>query len=217
MESLLTPARREKMRRLLERKQPCLRVMLENVHDSHNISAVMRSSDAVGVLHFYYSVDRPEHIKTHKTITQGAHRWLLRERISTEDRLEFLRGRRREGMQIVVSELSEESVDFRSVDYTRPSLLLFGNEKEGVTPEVAELATHRVIIPMHGMVQSLNVSVAAALILYEAERQRSKAGFYDAPRLEEEKIRELMEEWSFRDALYRKSRGRVRREGGGAG
>jgi tRNA (guanosine-2'-O-)-methyltransferase len=197
------------MRRLLERKQPCLKVMLENVHDSHNISAVMRSADAVGVLDFYYSLETPGHIKTHKTITQGAHRWLRKERIATEKRLEFLAGIREEGVQIVVTALSEESVDFRSLDYTRPTLLLFGNEKEGVTPEVEAMATRKAIIPMHGMVQSLNVSVAAALILYEAERQRSEAGFYDSPRMEESAREALLEEWIRRDGILRKSRGKL--------
>jgi len=114
-------------------------------------------------------------------------------------------------MQILVTELSEESLDFREVDYTRPTLLLFGNEKEGVTPEVSALATRRIVIPMHGMVQSLNVSVAAALILYEAERQRKAAGFYDRPRLDESRCQALMEEWIRRDSILRKSRGRIGR------
>ena len=109
----------------------------------------------------------------------------------------------------MVAELSEESVDFRSLDYTLPTLLVFGNEKEGVSPEVSAEATRRVVIPMHGMVQSLNVSVAAALILYEAERQRAAAGYYDTPRLDEATTEALLAEWIHRDAVLRKSRGRI--------
>ena len=208
---LLTPERIAKIEKLLDRRQPCLQVMLENVHDSHNISAVMRTADAVGVLDFYYSLELSGHVKTHKTITQGAHRWLRRERIPTQSRVEFLKRKRKEGMQILVTELSEESLDFREVDYTRPTLLLFGNEKEGVTPEVSALATRRIVIPMHGMVQSLNVSVAAALVLFEAERQRNRVGFYDRPRIDPELRRELLERWIRRDGIVRKSRGRVNR------
>ena len=208
---VLTPERIAKIEKLLDRRQPCLQVMLENVHDSHNISAVMRTADAVGVLDFYYSLELSGHVKTHKTITQGAHRWLRKARIPTEKRVAFLERKREEGMQILVTELSDDSQDFREVDYTRPTLLLFGNEKEGVTSEVSALATRRIVIPMHGMVQSLNVSVAAALILYEAERQRSRAGFYDRPRIDPELRRELLAQWIRRDGILRKSRGRVNR------
>jgi tRNA (guanosine-2'-O-)-methyltransferase len=206
---ILRPERIAKMKSLLERKQPCLQVMLENVHDSHNISAVMRSAEAVGVLDFYYSLELEGHVKTHRTITQGAHRWIRKERIATEERLDFLRLKRDEGMQIVVAELSAESVDFRRIDYRLPTLLLFGNEKEGVTPEVSALATRRIVIPMHGMVQSLNVSVAAALILYEAERQRAAAGYYDTPRLPEAERKALLDAWIRRDGILRRSRGKI--------
>jgi len=208
---LLTPERINRMRSLLERKQPCLKVLLENVHDSHNISAVMRTADAVGVLDFYYSLEGEKPVKTHRTITQGAHRWLRKERIATDRRTAFLSALREEGYQIVVTTLSSERVDFRSVDYTVPTLLIFGNEKEGVTPEVEAMATRRVIIPMHGMVQSLNVSVAAALILYEAERQRAAAGYYAVPRLNEAEREHLLSEWIRRDGILRRSRGKINR------
>ncbi len=206
---MITPKRRQRIEALLERKQPDLQVLLDDVHDSRNISAVIRTCDAVGVLHFYYSRNSPDHVKTHRTVTQGAHRWLLKERIEYEKRAQFLRRKREEGMQILVTQLGEESRDFREIDYTLPTLLVLGNEKEGVSAEVAAEATHRVIIPMHGMVQSLNVSVAAALILYEAERQRQAAGFYDRPQLDEARRQALMEEWIRRDSILRKSRGRI--------
>ncbi len=206
---MITPQRRQRIQALLEQKQPDLQVLLDDVHDSRNISAVIRTCDAVGVLHFYYSRNSPDHVKTHRTVTQGAHRWLLKERIDYEKRAQFLRRKREEGMQILVTQLGEESRDFREIDYTLPTLLVLGNEKEGVSAEVAAEATHRVIIPMHGMVQSLNVSVAAALILYEAERQRQAAGFYDRPQLDEARRQALMEEWIRRDSILRKSRGRI--------
>lgn len=206
---MITPQRRQRIEALLEQKQPDLQVLLDDVHDSRNISAVIRTCDAVGVLHFYYSRNSPDHVKTHRTVTQGAHRWLLKERIDYEKRAQFLRRKREEGMQILVTQLGEESRDFREIDYTLPTLLVLGNEKEGVSAEVAAEATHRVIIPMHGMVQSLNVSVAAALILYEAERQRQAAGFYDRPQLDEARRQALMEEWIRRDSILRKSRGRI--------
>ncbi len=205
----ISERRWRRMEELLDAKQPCLKVLLDGVHDSRNISAVMRSAEAVGVLDFYYALELAGHVKTHRTVTQGAHRWLRKARIATEKRVAFLRALREEGYQIVVTELGEGSVDFRTIDYTRPTLLVFGNEKEGVSPELSSEATHRAVIPMHGMVQSLNVSVAAALLLYEAERQRVEAGYYETPRLDAGIREELLEEWSRRDGLLRRSRGRL--------
>jgi tRNA (guanosine-2'-O-)-methyltransferase len=81
-------------------------------------------------------------------------------------------------MQVLATNLSEKAVDFRAIDYTRPTCILLGQEKTGITPEALALADSDIIIPMVGMVQSLNVSVASALILYEAQRQRQNAGMY---------------------------------------
>lgn len=75
-------------------------------------------------------------------------------------------------MQILATHLSDNAVDFREIDYTRPTCILMGQEKTGITQEALAPADQDIIIPMIGMVQSLNVSVASALILYEAQRQR---------------------------------------------
>jgi tRNA (guanosine-2'-O-)-methyltransferase len=174
------------------------------------MSAVIRTADAVGVMDLHYARNKPEHVPVHTLVTQGAHRWLRRHRIPYEARADFLRQKRQEGMQILVTHLEEASLDFREIDYTRPTMLVFGNEKEGVSEEVLAEATHSIVIPMHGMVQSLNISVAAALILYEAERQRKAAGYYASPRMPEEERKRLLEEWLARDTLVRRSKGRVR-------
>jgi tRNA (guanosine-2'-O-)-methyltransferase len=82
------------------------------------------------------------------------------------------------GMQVLATHLSDKAVDFRTIDYTRPTCILLGQEKTGISPEALALADSDIVIPMVGMVQSLNVSVASALILYEAQRQRQNAGMY---------------------------------------
>ena len=110
--------------------------MLDNVHSSQNLSAIIRSSDAVGVLDIYYSVKENETLRIHKTITQGAHRWTHRYRINDEDKVAFLKQKKSEGFQVVVTHLEERAVSFRDVDYTKPTLLVMGNEKEGVSSEV---------------------------------------------------------------------------------
>ena len=193
----------------LSRKQPTLQVMLDNVHSSQNLSAIIRSSDAVGVLDIYYSTKENETLRIHKTITQGAHRWTHRYRMNDADKVAFLKQKKGEGFQIVVTHLESRAVSFREVDYTKPTLLVMGNEKEGVSPEVIAQADEVIIIPMQGMVQSLNVSVATALILYEAQRQLENAGRYDTPQMSLEKREEIKEAWVYRDTIARRSKGQI--------
>ncbi|MEN8727326.1 MAG: TrmH family RNA methyltransferase, partial [Sulfurovum sp.] len=114
-----------------------------------------------------------------------------------------------QGFQVVVTHLEERAVSFRQIDYTKPTLLVMGNEKDGVSAEVIEMADEVIIIPMQGMVQSLNVSVATGLILYEAQRQLEDAGRYDAPLLSEEKTEEIKAAWIYRDTIARKSKGQI--------
>ena len=193
----------------LSRKQPTLQIMLDNVHSSQNLSAIIRSCDAVGVLDIYYSTKENEALRIHKTITQGAHRWTHRYRMKDDDKVAFLKQKKSQGFQIVVTHLEERAVSFREIDYTKPTLLVMGNEKEGVSPEVIKMADEVIIIPMQGMVQSLNVSVATALILYEAQRQLENAGRYDAPILSEEKREEIKAAWVYRDTVARRSKGEI--------
>ncbi len=193
----------------LSRKQPTLQIMLDNVHSSQNLSAIIRSSDAVGVLSIYYSTKENESLRIHKTITQGAHRWTHRYRMNDEYKVAFLKQKKSEGFQIVVTHLEERAVSFREIDYTKPTLLVMGNEKEGVSSEVIAQADEVIIIPMQGMVQSLNVSVATALILYEAQRQLENAGLYDTPQITLEKREEIKEAWVYRDTIARKSKGLI--------
>jgi len=193
----------------LSRKQPTLQIMLDNVHSSQNLSAIIRSCDAVGVLDIYYSTKENESLRIHKTITQGAHRWTHRYRMHDAHKVAFLKEKKAQGFQVVVTHLEERAVSFREIDYTKPTLLVMGNEKEGVSPEVIAMADEVIIIPMQGMVQSLNVSVATALILYEAQRQLENAGRYDKPILTEEKREEIKATWVYRDTIARRSKGQI--------
>ncbi len=206
---MLNDNRIARIDKLLGGKQPTLQVMLDNVHSSQNLSAIIRSADAVGVLDIYYSTKENESLRIHKTITQGAHRWTHRYRVNERDKVKFLKMKKEEGFQIVVTHLEERAVSFRDVDYTKPTLLVMGNEKEGVSQEVIAEATDVIIIPMQGMVQSLNVSVATALILYEAERQLENAGMYATPQISFEKREEIKTAWVYRDTIARRSKGQI--------
>ena len=193
----------------LSRKQPRLQIMLDDVHSSQNLSAIIRSCDAVGILDIFYSTKLNETLRIHKTITQGAHRWTRRYRIHDSDKTKFLKEKKSQGFQVVVTHLEKRAVSFREIDYTKPTLLVMGNEKEGVSPDVIALADEVIIIPMQGMVQSLNVSVASALILYEAQRQLEDAGYYDTPALNSQEAEEIKSAWIYRDTIARRSKGEI--------
>lgn len=204
-----TERRLERIHDSLLRKQPTLQVMLDNVHSSQNLSAIIRSCDAVGVLDIYYSTKENESLRIHKTITQGAHRWTHRYRMDDKHKVAFLEQKKAQGFQVVVTHLEECAVSFRQIDYTKPTLLVMGNEKDGVSAEIVEIADAVISIPMQGMVQSLNVSVATALILYEAERQLENAGRYDTPLLSAEKRGEIKDAWVYRDTMKRNYKGQI--------
>ncbi len=199
----------ERIEDILLRKQPTLQVMLDGVHSSQNLSAILRTCDGVGVLHFYYTTKEDQDLRIHKTITQGAHRWVERTRIDNHNRVSFLKQKQEEGFQIVVTHLEHRARSFRKINYTKPTLLVMGNEKDGVSKEVVDIADEVIIIPMQGMVQSLNVSVATALILYEAERQLENAGKYIVPQLRDEQRESIRDRWLYRDVIARRSKGKI--------
>jgi len=190
----VTPERYRRLRSVLDKRQPDLTVLMENVHKPHNLSAILRTADAVGVYEAH-AVNPTGGVPTYHDTSGGSEKWVyLRVHPSIEEAAAHLKER---GFTIYAANLSERAVDYRQVDYVRPAVVLLGAEKWGVSQRAAELADADVIIPMMGMVQSLNVSVAAAVILFEAQRQRLEAGLYDRPRLDPETYRRTLFEWGY--------------------
>ncbi|WP_018110580.1 tRNA (guanosine(18)-2'-O)-methyltransferase TrmH [Thermus igniterrae] len=188
----MTEARRKRLEEVLSRRQPDLTVLLENVHKPHNLSAILRSCDAVGVLEAH-AVNPTGGVPTFNETSGGSHKWVyLRVHPSIQEAYAHLRAR---GFRVYATALREDALDYRQVDYTRPTAILLGAEKWGVSEEALALADGAIRIPMLGMVQSLNVSVAAAVILFEAQRQRLQAGLYQEPRLEPELYQKVLEDW----------------------
>ncbi|WP_192458529.1 tRNA (guanosine(18)-2'-O)-methyltransferase TrmH [Musicola keenii] len=189
----MTPQRYARIRDMLNNRQPDLTVCMEQVHKPHNVSAVIRTADAVGV-HQVHAVWPTNRMKTLVSTAAGSNSWVqVKTHRSIHDAVSHLKS---QGMQVLATNLSASAVDFRDVDYTRPTCILLGQEKTGISAEALALADQDIIIPMIGMVQSLNVSVASALILYEAQRQRQLAGMYQreiSPLDEEEQQRLLFE------------------------
>ena len=202
-------AREARIDKILAYKQPHFELFLDNIHDSHNLSAIIRSADAVGLLNLYYT--NPENccFKIHKNITQGAQHWVNRYRVEEKEKVRFLQEKKAAGYQVLVTYIAEETVVFRDIDYTIPTIMIMGNEKKGVSAELIALADSTIEIPMRGMVQSLNVSVATALILYEAQRQREDAGMYESAQLSQNDRDKIKKKWIYRDTVARRSKGKI--------
>jgi tRNA (guanosine-2'-O-)-methyltransferase len=190
-----TERRQERIRFVLARRQPDLTVVLENVHDPHNVSAILRSCDGVGVLqaHAVYSSEEPPPGAFARQTSASAAKWVAVERhASIAACFECLRA---DGFTILVTSIGHGSRSLFAWDLTRPIALVLGNEMRGVSAEARDLADGAIEIPMAGMVQSLNVSVACAVCLYEAYRQRTAAGAYESPKLAPSLLRALEEDW----------------------
>lgn len=177
---------------MLARRQPDLTVLAEDVHKPHNLSAMLRSCDAVGI-GTVHAVWPTGGVPTYNATSASAEKWV--EVIVHGDTRAAIGHLKARGMRVYAAHLSGTARDYREVDYTAPCATVFGNERSGVSREAAELADEHVIIPMLGMVQSLNVSVATAVILFEAQRQRLAAGLYDAPRLPQDELASLASDW----------------------
>lgn len=188
----MTLQRRQRISDVLSKRQPDLTVLAEEVHKPHNLSAVIRSCDAVGI-GTVHAVRPTGGVATFSATSASADKWV--ELVVHDGIASAVAALKARGMRVYAAHLSQQAVDYRAVDYTQPCALLLGNEKAGVSSEAAALADEHVIIPMLGMVQSLNVSVAAAVILFEAQRQRLAAGMYDRVSLSDEELREITKRW----------------------
>ena len=188
--------RLQRVLEVLRKRQPDLTLVAEDVYKPHNLSAMLRSADAVGIGRVH-AIHPGGSVPTYNATSASAEKWV---EVTTHDSLDgVLATVRPAGMQLLAAHLSDEAIDYRDIDYTRPSAILLGNERSGVTAAAAAAADRHIAIPMHGMVQSLNVSVATAVILFEAQRQRRRAGHYDTARLGEREIEEAAFTWLFPD------------------
>jgi len=189
----MRPERFHRLREVLLRRQPDLTVLMEHVHKSHNFSAILRNCDAAGVLEAH-AVPPDRGLDLHHGTSAGTKKW-VRVRLHAEVG-EAVRHLHEQGFTVLAAHPSRQAVDYREVDFTRPTAVMVGAELHGVSEEGLGLADRLVVIPMVGMVHSLNVSVATALLLYEAMRQRQAAGMYEASRLDEDAFRRTLFEWA---------------------
>ena len=189
----MTPERYQRLRAVLDRRQPDLTVITDNVHKGRNLSAIVRTADAAGIAEMHAVIDDKDY-KAFRGTAMGSHSWVAVRR--HRDIAALITGLQGDGYQVLAAHLDADSVDYRQPDYTRPTAILLGAEKRGVSAEACALADAHITIPMMGMVQSYNVSVAVGIILSEAQYQRDQQGLYDRPRLDEQTYRQTLFEWA---------------------
>ncbi len=188
-----TNERIAKAKKVLSFRQPDLRIALEEVTNTHNASAVVRTCDAAGIMYVEIISTAMEPFPVNRAISTRAEKWLkFNYYASTSACLKHLK---KEGFTIVATHLGKEASPYTSLDYTDPTVIVFGNESEGISKEALELSDHIVKIPMVGMVQSLNLSVSVGIILYEAMKQRQEKGYYGDSRLSTAEFRSFLNQW----------------------
>ncbi len=187
----ITPRRREKIERVLAMRQKDLTLVLANIHDPHNVSAIYRSCDAFGVagVHLYYTNNTFPALGLKSSAS--ARKWVYTHRHKDLAALRTALA----GHQLLATSCSPVAAPLASYDFTRPTAIIMGNEHSGVPQEMLDIVDGEVFIPMYGMIQSFNVSVAAAIILAEASRQRLAAGNYNQPSYPPDEYAALLEEW----------------------
>ncbi len=192
----MTPQRNERLTSVLQKRQNDLTVVLENVFDPHNISAVMRTCDSVGIQEIFILNTRiPRHKKWGKKSSSSASKWLTIRQFTDLDTC--WKALKENYDRVLTTHLSGDAVGLYSLDLTGRVALVFGNEHEGVTEDLRQRADGNFIIPQVGIIQSLNISVACAVSIYEAFRQKSAAGHYDQPKLQGAYLEELRTQWGF--------------------
>ncbi|MFD2921830.1 TrmH family RNA methyltransferase [Terrimonas rubra] len=191
----MTPERTAALSKALAKRQQDITIVLENVFDPHNISAVMRTCDAVGIQEIFILNSKiPRHKKWGFKSSSGAKKWLtVHEFEQFESCMETLRKRYD---RILTTHLSDDAVNLYQVDFTQSIALVFGNEHGGVSQEMVAAADGNFIIPQVGIIKSLNISVACAVTLYEAYRQKTLAGHYDRNNIPEAQQQALMQQWA---------------------
>lgn len=190
----MTPRRFRRLRTVLDQRQTTLTVLLDQVHKPYNFSAILRTCDAVG-MYEAHAITPPGQLRPSRRAASGAQKWIkVRVHASGPEALQHLKAR---GFRCVVAHPCREAIDFRTVDYLQPIVVVLGGERDGVSPQVMQRTDVSVAIPMLGAVTSLNVSLAAALILFEAQRQRLQAGYYRRGWLDSPTYDATLFEWAY--------------------
>jgi len=190
----MLPERFQKLKKALYARQTDLTVVMENVHKPHNMAAILRSCEAIGIHEAHIVTPEGLSFKRPKAAA-GVLNWI---ELQKHERLEpVIDQLKSSNSRIIAAHPSEDATHFREYDYTQPTAIVMGSERTGLSQQALNEVDELVYIPMHGLVQSLNVSVSAALILYEAQRQREIKGLYKTTGLDADTIQHTLFEWAW--------------------
>lgn len=190
----MTPQRLHKINTVLQHRQNDLTILLENVFDPHNVSAVMRSCDAVGIQEiFVVNTEEPPAKRWGYKSSGSAYKWVTVHQFT--DLPSCLQAVRLKYDVVLTTALTSNAVSLYELDLTQKMALVFGNEQNGITEELNAAADGNFVIPQVGMIKSLNISVACAVTLYEAFRQKSAKGHYNTQKLSAEEYHTLKTDW----------------------
>jgi len=194
----MTPERFQKIKDVLNMRQPDLTIVMDNVHKPHNLAAIIRTCDAVGIGDIHGVSSNEQKVGVNLKSASGSDHWVnLYIHDSTSSIITLLK---KDGFSIYAANDSQAAVDYRRIDYRKPTAIVLGAELDGISQDTLEGADGEIKIPMQGMVKSLNVSVANAVVIFEAQRQRLRAGLYDTCRLENDLYEKLLFEFSYPEA-----------------
>jgi len=203
----MTPERFLKIKQVLQQRQTDLTVIMDNIHKPHNFNAIVRTCDAVGVSDVQY-IPVKKGYRQLNYYAKGSQKWV--ETHKYDDFPSAAQIFKKQGYQLLAAHFSDAAVDYREIDYTQPTAIVMGTELKGISDETAAIVDKHIIVPMVGMVASLNVSVASAVILFEAQAQRLAAGMYKTRAMDDARYYKLLFEWSYpRLARMYRERGEV--------
>ena len=202
----ILPRRFERIKNVLNCRMKNLTVLVEDVNKPHNLSAILRSCDAAGVFEANF-ISKKNAVKTFNSTAQGSQKWV---RLKThENTINAISELKNNGFKLYGTTLNRKSIDYRNFDYSENTCFVLGAEKWGLSDEIISMVDQSIFIPMRGMVQSLNVSVAASILLFEAIRQRNSKGLLpiNGEGLKGKEYQNTLFEWSYPElaSLYKKS------------
>ena len=204
----LLPRRYERLKSVLNKRMSNLTVLIENVEKPHNLSAIIRSCDAVGILEAYAIFNKEKYL-TFNSTAQGSQKWVqINQYKETTKAIKVLKSK---GFKLYGTNLNPTSIDYRECNFKGATAFILGAEKWGISEEAASLVDEHIHIPMRGMVESLNVSVAASALLFEALRQRQVANIIpeSGEGMSQETYKEKIFEWAYPEvAQWCKSEGK---------
>ena len=202
----ILPRRFERIKNVLNCRMKNLTVLVEAVNKPHNLSAILRTCDAAGVFEANF-ISEKDKVKTFNSTAQGSQKWVKLN--NHETTISAVSELKKKGFKLYGTTLNERSTDYRNFDYSENTCFVLGAEKWGLSDQLISKVDESIFIPMSGMVQSLNVSVAASILLFEAIRQRESKSLLplNGEGLSAEEYEKTLFEWSYPElaSIYRKS------------